>query len=215
LQQDLIGHWKFNGNLNDSTPFSNDGTIIGGVSLTTDRLGKANSAYDFNGTTGYIDTGSSALPNRLTVSAWIYMDSLATLQTAVSNARNCCDNTQRGVTLLPRHNRPSASVWGIDGLGGAYVEDPSFDPSYLSINTWYHLAMTYDGSNLRIYVNGVLGATDALSQANNGTASATLKIGRLGSYAGVFMNGKIDDVRYYSRALSDAEMITLYNTYDD
>ena len=49
----LVGYWPFNGNANDQTPNGNNGTV-NGATLTTDRFGNANSAYNFDGINDYI-----------------------------------------------------------------------------------------------------------------------------------------------------------------
>ena len=74
-------------------------------------------------------------------------------------------------------------------------------------NTWTHLTLTYNGSVLTLYQNGVAVATTNVS----GTLSSgteTLQIG--GSKYGEYFKGLIDEVRIYSRALSNSEIQTLY-----
>jgi hypothetical protein len=79
----------------------------------------------------------------------------------------------------------------------------------LILNTWTHIATTYDGVTQRFYVNGVLvgsnnpaqGSTNVITQANG-----ALRIGGNASSTGEFFNGMIDEVRVYNRALSSAEI---------
>ncbi|MDR9487384.1 hypothetical protein, partial [Salibacter sp.] len=58
----LIAWYPFNGNANDESTFNNDGNLFGGVSLTTDRFGDPNSAYDFDGVDDFIEIPT---PNEL------------------------------------------------------------------------------------------------------------------------------------------------------
>src|SRR5262249_25047021 len=83
-------------------------------------------------------------------------------------------------------------------------------PSALPVNTWTHLAGTYDGTTLRLYVNGTLVA----SQAASGTITTSTGAVRLGGNAvwGEYFRGRIDDVRIFNRALSQAEVQTDMNT---
>ena len=78
--------------------------------------------------------------------------------------------------------------------------------SALALNTWTHLAVTYDGSNARLYVNGgqvgVAAATGALRSTGN-----PLTIGGNNVW-GEWFAGQIDDVRIYNRALSAGEIAT-------
>ncbi|MGX5684918.1 endo-beta-N-acetylglucosaminidase H [Chryseobacterium cucumeris] len=73
----------------------------------------------------------------------------------------------------------------------------------LNANTWYHVAATYDGSNMKIYINGVLDATKAQTGSVNSTGA--FNVGYLYNTSRNF-NGKIDEVRVWKRALSQTEI---------
>jgi len=77
-------------------------------------------------------------------------------------------------------------------------------PTTLSINVWTHITATYDGSTLRLYVNGALVSSRALTVSINST-SQPLRIGGNTIWSEWFA-GLIDDVRIYDRALSAAEI---------
>jgi hypothetical protein len=76
--------------------------------------------------------------------------------------------------------------------------------SAIPLNAWTHLASTYDGANLRVYVNGVLAGTTAVTGAIGGTANP-LRIGGNLPW-GEYFNGLIDEVRVYNRALAASEI---------
>ena len=80
----------------------------------------------------------------------------------------------------------------------------------LPLNTWSHLALTYDGTMLRLFVNGVqvnsLPVTDGIT-----ATSGVLRIGG-NSVWSEYYRGLIDDVRIYNRALSGTEIQTDMNT---
>ena len=78
------------------------------------------------------------------------------------------------------------------------------------LNTWSHLASTYDGTTLRLYVNGVQVASRAQTGAI-ATSSGTLTIGGDALY-GQHFSGRIDEVRIYNSALSASEIQTDMNT---
>ena len=80
----------------------------------------------------------------------------------------------------------------------------------LTVNAWYHIAGTYDGSTMNIYVNGQLVGSASASGNINGY-TGPLRLAANGS-GGEVWNGKIDDVRVYSRALSQAEIQADMNT---
>jgi hypothetical protein len=78
------------------------------------------------------------------------------------------------------------------------------------LNTWTHLAVTYDGSTLRMFVNGVQVSSRALTGSMPATSSP-LRIGG-NSVWGEYYRGLIDEVRIYNRALTGAEIQTDMNT---
>lgn len=73
----------------------------------------------------------------------------------------------------------------------------------LNTNTWYHVAATYDGANMKLYINGVLDATRA--QTGNVASSGAFNVGYLYNTSRNF-NGKVDEVRVWKRALSQTEI---------
>lgn len=77
----------------------------------------------------------------------------------------------------------------------------------ISANTWYHIAGTFDGSKLSIYINGSLDSSLNFVGTIGTPASYNLAIGGLGySPANYNINGKIDEVRIYSEALVAGEI---------
>jgi len=77
----------------------------------------------------------------------------------------------------------------------------------LPINTWSHIATTYDGANQRFYVNGILvGTTPGAGSIT--VSNGALRIGGNNSSTGEFFQGFIDEVRIYNRALSAADIAT-------
>jgi Concanavalin A-like lectin/glucanases superfamily len=89
-------------------------------------------------------------------------------------------------------------------IGGSYGE--AYGTSNLVANTWTHLAATYDGTTLRLYVNG----TQVSSVARSGaiaTSNGVLSIGGDPLY-GQYFAGRIDDVRIYNAARTQAQIQT-------
>jgi hypothetical protein len=74
----------------------------------------------------------------------------------------------------------------------------------LPLNAWTHLAATYDGAALRLYVNGALASTRAMTGPITASASP-LRIGG-NTIWGEFFNGVIDELRIYNRALTAQEI---------
>jgi len=97
---------------------------------------------------------------------------------------------------------------------GEVLTPADFDtrgPTALPLNTWTHLATTYDGSALRLYVNGALVSSIAAS-GNIVTSNMPLRIGGNAIWGDEYFKGRIDEVRLYNRALSQAEIQTDMST---
>ena len=80
----------------------------------------------------------------------------------------------------------------------------------LAVNVWTHVAGTYDGTTVRLFINGVQTASVAVS-GPIATSTGPLRIGG-NSIWGEFFQGRLDEIRIYNRALSQAEIQTDMNT---
>ena len=172
----------------DASGTGNAGTI-GSATWTTQ--GKYGNALTFNGTSARVtvpDAPSLRLTGGMTLEAWIYPTASTLWKDAIYKGN---DNYYLRAS---RQGRPAAG--GI--FAGSYAE--AYGSSNLAANTWTHLAATYDGSIIRLYVNGVQVATQAKTGAI-ATSSNPLTIGGDPIYGQSF-HGRIDDVRIYNRALT-------------
>jgi hypothetical protein len=162
----LIGYWKLDENNGLSTVdlsgYGNDGILIG----ATWTAGKTGSALDFDGVDDYvlcaerIGTGPGTypevlMPETFTVSCWTKLDNFAYFSSFIGNGMDTGDN-ECGFFLynwgwVGENEQDFGLAIRTEG-GMNYVETPNI----YQTNTWYHLAATYDGTNVRIYVNGSL-----------------------------------------------------------
>ena len=93
-------------------------------------------------------------------------------------------------------------------VGGSYVE--AYAPSVLAANTWSHLALTYDGTTLRLYLNGAQVAS-AVRSGSMLTSANPLQIGGDNIY-GQYFQGRIDEVHVYNVPLTQAQIQADMNT---
>lgn len=203
----LVGYWPFNGNANDVSTNANNGTNNGAI-LTTDRFGNVNSAYSFNGTSHYIkvlDNNSLDLTQNLTLSSWIEPNSLNNEQAILGKGTNI------GHTWYAlHHNVLNPKKTGISLQNLPAVSTCFINSSQLSINNWNHLLATYNGSELKLYLNGVLVNTTTKNIQLMPNSLTDLFIGcELNNFR--FFNGKLDDIGIWNRALTTDEISNLYN----
>ncbi len=195
----LVLAFGFNENsgttLNDASGLLNNGTATN----TTWTTGKFGSALSFNGTSSWVTVNNAAalnLTNRMTLEAWVYPTTTSGWRTVIMrdpSANYYLDSSNGSYT----GSGPSA------GVNNGTNQDV-YGSSGLPLNTWSHLAATWDGTTLRVYVNGAQVASKAISQAIVASTSP-LRIGGNATW-GEFFAGKIDEVRVYNRALSQSEI---------
>jgi hypothetical protein len=93
---------------------------------------------------------------------------------------------------------------GAPGVGGTFAATSLYGTDLLSEGAWAHLAATYDGADLRLYVDG----TQVASQTQTGLIESSTNPLHLGGdeFFGQFFDGVMDEVRIYNRALSASEI---------
>lgn len=186
-------------NVTDSSGQGNNGLVNGATWTSGGRYGWA---LSFNGTNSAVqvnDSPSLDLTSALTLEAWVNPSVINNdFQAAVTKPLN--PEFSAVSYVLNGASRPN----GVPSLGLALNPPNLFGTSVLQTNAWSHVAGTYDGANMQLYVNGVL----VSSQTNNGA----LTISNLPLSIGVGWVGLLDEVRIYNRALSVAEIQNDMNT---
>jgi glucose/arabinose dehydrogenase/PKD repeat protein len=182
--------------LADVTGKGHTGTLTGPTWSTAGKTGAALSFDGVNDSVRINDANDIDLTTGMTLEAWVR-------PTVLGNAwRTVLFKEQTGHMTYALY----ASTDNGRPTGQAYVggERNARATAALPVNTWTHLATTYDGANLRLYVNGTQAATTALTGAM-AVSTGPLKIGGNALWSEWFA-GLIDDVRIYDRALSATEI---------
>jgi hypothetical protein len=179
----------------DASPAKNEGTVNGATRTASGRFGRALSFDGINDRVDVPDAASLDLTNAMTLEAWVRPSSNSGWQTALLKERG---TTGHVYALYASNGATPITESYLTSYNGATA------PSPLALNTWTHLASTYDGTTLRLYVNGTQVATKAFSGAMAATASP-LRIGGNAVW-GEYFSGLIDEVRVYNRALSATEI---------
>ncbi|MGC8776172.1 MAG: LamG domain-containing protein, partial [Minisyncoccia bacterium] len=195
----LVGYWSFDEGSGttayDMSGNGNNGTLVNGPTWTT---GKVGGALSFDGVDDYVNINSvNPFRNPFTVSVWVRFN-------AVNKGS---DNAILGHGSATLNNGLHLGERRTRGYFGFYSNDIQSNSTLLA-NMWYHISFIYDGRK-KIYINGVLDASGASNVYQSTALNA--EIGRYPWSTGWLLNGLIDEVRIYNRALSDAEIQAIYN----
>lgn len=207
----LVGWWPFNGNANDESGNGNNGTV-NGATLTADRFGNSSKAYNFDGIND--DISVQGLQNininsKISISAWINTNQISTSKNIVSKYGGFNDAFSLDIesTTVKFNVSPGSANW-----------NTCFNNNInLTTNSWHHIVSTYDFANnvFKIYFNGL----------NVGSINAPFQLGNANNIPVLFghcydpnnivssqrFNGKIDDIGIWNRALTEQEILDLYN----
>lgn len=198
----LVAWYPFSGNVTDESGYGNN-VVSNTASLTYDKMGNTNSAYEFNGSNGqYIKCLNKSMPlgsSPRTFSMWIYP------RGAVASGESL---TTFGYGEQSDGYAQMLGLYEGKVRYMSWADDYDITYAYNSQN-WYHLLYTYDGTSAAIYVNGnLLGST---SKSWNTANSSNLFIGTRPDALNSFFHGKIDDIGVWNRVLSSTEIAAVYN----
>ena len=222
LNLGLRAYYPFSGNASDISG-NNNNAVFNNAALTADRFGNPASAYHFNGANTYIRVPNSPSlnpGNKLSLCAWVRPTGFY--------AGNC-----HGNSVIMKGNTGATPgrylMWYDDNAGtnginctgapvnpnvqnfygeAAFTPPPGYTP-YIQTGQWYSVVITYDGTTARLYINCQLkynGPQGSLTFGN----SDDLFIGALNNVSFPYwVNGDIDEVRIYDRALTSDEVNVL------
>lgn len=201
VPDNLVGLWLFNGDDDDSSGKGNDGTVYGAeIYEDPSPMGQA---LIFDGVGNYVGCGQddSLRPtNAVTVEAWVkyagfFSDSAG--HAIVSEAHG----TSNGFMLYQACGAPYNRVrYFVVTEVGRYTGQSS---TPLSTETWYHLAMVYDGLKLTLYIDGDYDSSVLAEGTIKWTGTIpNLYIGSTYTAGGAKFNGTIDEVRIWNTALT-------------
>jgi len=197
---------------------SNDGTIEGATTNSDSYSGEspfkpriqdkanpkmavqlADGSTDFDGSNDYIDLGDDSsldITSNISLSMWVKFDSGSATQFLMGRDDDVNRNFELGISS-------NKLFWNI--YSGGVAKGGSGLGSALSDNVWYHITATYDGSNLKTYVNGSLDSTNSGTGAiDNDNVSFT--IGAREGGMDRHFNGKMANVAIHSSALTQSQI---------
>jgi hypothetical protein len=208
IYSSLVGYWPLEEGSGLTTADASgngfDGTLLNNPTWVSGRIG--NGALEFDGVNDRVDVGNPPalhITAAMTLAAWVWVDSIADNGRVVTKGGA---SGSRGWSL----NVENYGAWAfqIASSGSANV---TVAVTNVILNTWIHVAGVYDPSipAMRLYTNGVLGGerTDGVPTSQY-DAPLNVNIGAR-SISQTFFDGKIDDVRIHTRALTDSDIAAL------
>lgn len=216
----LVGWWPFNGNANDESGNGNNG-MVNGATISSDRFGTMNCAYSFNGINSFLEINDNQIlrlnNTNFTISFWTYLNSYG-----------------NGYAFIYKRSVGSQNGWAIGTDAGnqntiGYIVSQSCDPRAYSNGTinltgWHNVVVSYTlaSQNIKIYFDGALNQTSNGVDCNyaptngipspNPNCNSNLFFGKDGINNPYFLNGKLDDIGIWNRALTECEIADLYNS---
>ncbi len=215
LDAGLVGYWTMDNNdinwnaltIVDKSGSGINGTLTNMPTSTSQAIGKAGQALKFNGSSGKIIMGNNLnLTNTMTFSAWVKLSTISGAQTIICKAESGAYSVE--------FNTASAGKFSWNPLINGGYRSVVADSNAVA-NVWYYVVASYDGSTVKLFINGKQQASTVSISGSVTTTTEPFTIGANPGAGGTsftnYLNGQIDDVRVYSRALSDAEVKQLYN----
>lgn len=201
---DLVASYKLNGDGHDNSQFENDAHALSGASAQSNRFGRGSNAMKGG---ARADNSIALQSDYSTIGFWVNPASFPGSGEVFLFSNGGWQ--ERLKISLPSHGKPVFTTHS----GGACCSDMD-SGTPLALNTWTYVTMVHDGTQDIIYFNGV-----RVNQKNvSGTLDKTnhpLGIGYDPIDNGGFFDGTMDDVEVYNRALTDAEILALYNGQKD
>ncbi len=203
----LIAHWKLDEEAGttaqDSSGNGHDGTLINGPLWTEGRI---NYALDFDGSNDKVTIPhhDDLDPESMTIAAWVYLEQSKAWSAVLTK------DEQVSYWLGVGGTTP-LFLLSPDGSSGNHIR--FWADSGMTLNTWHHIAATYDGSYVQLYIDG--SSSGSPQGYNGGIYQGTSQV-LIGDsitwqpFSNTF-NGIIDDVRIYNRALGQEEIQAIYD----
>lgn len=208
----LVAYYPFNGNANDESGNGNNGSIINTLTLTGNRFQLSNSSYQFkqtnssNTTDGYISVNTT-LGNvgtgDFSYSLWYNTSDKSKVQYLIGKRSSSQSNSIEFV-FYDQYLISSTATVGVNIQSSALI---------VNNNEWHLATLTRENGVIKLYNDSKLVSTPT-NNTNNINNNSLLKIGAssIGSATPYsFFNGKLDDVRFYNRALNPSEIQALWD----
>lgn len=220
LQNRLRGMWTFCDNADDMSSFSNNGTL-NGPSSVQGKFGIDNSAYQFDGNDDFISLDEPFFNGSTSVSSFTFyaLIKIDELKSGSSHMIFSKEGYWRTLSLAASGLSDGKYMFS---FGGSQPSPQQYISIYSNqeyqVDTWYNLVITYENSELKMYINGELDNSETItlesldwSYRASGNSTNSNHFGNQFANAGPknYLKGIIDDLIYWDKALTEDEILML------
>lgn len=211
-EEGLVAHWKFDEGAGetvaDASGNGNNGTIMGAV--WTD--GVKGAALQFDGVSSYVrvpDSPSLNITSAMTIEAWIRSNSTDGARVIVSKWDDA--NSTWSYIFKDHNDTDTLRIELSKDIHADLIDLPGTNA--IPLGEWAHVAVTFEGTTVRLYLNGVLDAEGTTTGGTIDSSWAELQIGAISG--GEVFDGMIDEVRIYNKAVSAKQIKAHYEAVHD
>jgi prepilin-type N-terminal cleavage/methylation domain-containing protein len=207
----LVGYWKFDEgsgtNAAESSGGGNGATLFDSPTWTTGKVGSGALTFDASSwqSTYTANTSTTQPTTAVSLAFWMKAGTTNGIQHVIAADTNA-DSLTHGYGAWLQNNY--FEFYAVTYSGGGLMI------SYSDTTNWHHVVGTFDGSNVRLYLDGVLNGSTPIAgpiDYTGATYGFTLGAAQHSAHTIYYYTGSLDDVRVYNRALSAAEVAALYN----
>ncbi len=206
LKDGMILHYAFDANTVDSSGYNRDGSAFGGTSFVDDRFGNPLSAIKLNGTNGYVEVPEDTWfdGNSFAVAVWVN----PTNYNSWSRIMDFSIGAGNENVILVLSSGTTGNLFASIRRGTTQVG--SLNAGQIPKNEWTHICFTFDGTDIKYYINGNLDAS-ATSSAPRMVKRTTCYIGKYNASSGEYADAAFDDFMMWDRLLTEDEIKVLAN----
>ncbi|MBO8130949.1 MAG: T9SS type A sorting domain-containing protein [Candidatus Marinimicrobia bacterium] len=209
LEEDLVAYFTFDELADTSTIVKDASAGNSGKLYNTEIVeGVEGNALSFNGSSYCLieDDFSLDISDQITICAWVMLEDASGNQNLIQKGKNY------GFFELRENNSRIYNVFYSDRYQEWRIFPYTINKDEMT-GSWHHFGFVYDGDNIRNFIDGLLDTIYIYS----GLLSINddyLGIGINSPYNDAFFKGRVDEIRIYSRALSDEEIFNIYKKYE-
>lgn len=203
IESGLVAKYCFSGNANDDLGLRN--ATVFGATLTTDRFGTPNEAYLLDGVNDYIQMPDDIwISGNFSFTGWLYLNGQDSWSRFFEwgngidqdNVFYCPYQSGQMVFTIHQCSSPARTY--------------AYNPSTVATGTWTHIAITLTGDTVRVYKNNAFVYSYKMTYIPCAVVRTQCYFGK-SNFPNPYLEGKIDDIRIYNRAISTIEIDSIYN----